>query len=148
MTIDLEALRIELGTSPRYDSVVRLGRNRELLALLDEDEAGQNTFLVVNSEEVLEAIGDGLETLTAAVAVEKLRLLTARQTVDFNKQAIRGQLRGIFAGNQLVLDRLQAVGSRTATHAERFGGKVSLRNLWALLKDIPKSYMATKMAEG
>ena len=101
----------------------------------------------MDSEDVLDAIGGGIRNLTPQ-QLETLRIFTGRERVDFRKQGVRSELRQIFAGKRDVLDRLQTVGSRTATYGDRFGGRVALRDLWAVLKDIPKSYMAQYIARG
>lgn len=140
---NLTTLKATLEIDPRYDGAVRSGKNSQILALLNENEAGQIQFLVVPTDDVLEAIGDGVRGLTAA-QIETLCLFTARDTVDFRKEAIRDEIQEVFSGKAAVQTRLQAVGQRTRTYGEAFtdGGLVSLRDLWAVLKDIPKSYMA------
>ena len=147
MATDLVALKAALERDTRYDAAVRAGKNRDLLNLLGEDEAGQVQFLSMPSEDVLESIGDGVRTLTQYQR-ETLRLFTARATVDFRKPAIRAEIREVFAGNTAVLNRLRGVAQRTRTFGEAFtdGGAVSLRDLWAVLKDISKSYMAQYIA--
>ncbi len=147
MAVDLDALRVELGTNPRYDAAVRSGKNRDLLVLLNEDEPAQTTFRIVPANEVREAIGDGIRGLTA-VQIQALRLFVGEDGVDFTKKAIRDEIREIFSGNASALARLQAVAIRPKTYGEAFGGVITLRNLWATLKDIPKSYMAQYFARG
>ncbi len=145
--IDLVELKIALETDPRYDNAVRTGKNRELLALFAADTTGL-TFLKVGPEDVMDAIGDGVRGLTAEQR-EILLLFTSGEAVDFRKVATRTEIRQVFDSKAAVLARLQAVGSRTATFGDAFGDSpVSLRDLWAVLRDIPKSYMATKLAEG
>lgn len=145
MTVDLVSLRTALEFDARYDAAVVAGNNRGLLSLFnDDEEAGQTTFLQVDSEDVLDAIGDGVRGLSTA-RIETLRLFTSRETVDFRKQSIRRELRQIFTGNPDVLGRLQAVSSRPSTYAERFGGQVTLQDL-AVLSDVPKSHRAKKEA--
>lgn len=148
MAIDFAALKTALETDPRYDTAVRAGKNRELLALLDQEEAGQTVFKSVPVDEVREAIGDGVRGLTAA-QIQVLRLFVSEQgEVDFRKAATRAEIREIFTGNTTVLGRLQAVATRTRTYGEAFGGTVALHDLWVVLKQIPKSYMATYIARG
>jgi len=147
MPIDLVALKTALQTDLRYDSAVRGGKNRELLSLLNEAEIGQTVFQAVARDDVLEAIGDGVRSLTAA-QIEALRLYTSGEQVDLQKPAIRTEVQRIFAGNQPVLDRLQAIAQRTRSYGEAFGGEVTLRELWVVLKQIPKSYMAQYLARG
>ena len=147
MSIDLNALKTALETDPRYDAGVRAGRNEELLALLKVAETGQTVFQSVSRDDVLEAIGDGVRSLTSA-QIEALRLYTSGEQVDFRKPAILTEVREILSANQPVLDRLQAVAQRTRTFGEAFGGEVTLRDLWAVLKQIPKSYMAQYLARG
>ncbi len=147
MSIDLVALETALETDPRYDVAVRAGKNRNLLALLNEAETGQTVFQAVAKDDVLEAIGDGVRSRTAA-QIEALRLYTSGEQVDFRKPAIRTELQEIFTGNQPVQDRLQALATRTPSYGEAFGGEVTLRDLWAVLKQIPKSYMAQYLARG
>lgn len=145
--IDLVALKTALETDVRYDAAVRSGKNSQVLALLNDPELGQTQLLMVPTEDVLEAIGDGVRGLTVAQR-ETLRLFTAREFVDFRKAAIRTEIREVFAGKAAVLSRLQAVAQRTRTYGEAFtdGEAVSLKDLWAMLKDIPKSYMAQYLA--
>lgn len=146
---DLIALKTALENDARYDTVVRSGKNSAVLALLNDDEVGQTRFLVVPIDDVLEAIGDGVRGLTAAQR-ETLKLFTVRDTVDFRKSAIRTEIREVFSGNATVLTRLQTVAQRTRTYGEAFtdSGAISLRDLWDVLKDIPKSYMAQYLARG
>ncbi len=147
MPVDLVALEEALENGSRYDAAVRSGKNSQILALLNEDEAGQTQFLVVPTDDVLEAIGDGVRGLTAAQR-ETLRLFTARDIVDFRKKAIRDEIQEVFSGKAVVQTRLQAVAQRTRTYGEAFtdGEAISLRDLWAVLKDVPKSYMAQYLA--
>ena len=101
MAADLTALKIELETNMRYDDAVvqntvlgvRQG-NRQLLALLAEDEPGQTEFREVDTAAVLEALGDGVRGLTTA-QIETLRLFTAGLTVDFRRQANRPDQPGL-----------------------------------------------------
>ena len=65
MPIDLAALKTALETDARYDATVRSGDNRSLLALLNDDEAGQTLPQIVQSDEVMDAIGDGIRGLTS-----------------------------------------------------------------------------------
>jgi len=149
MATDLVALKTALETDMRYDTVVTGGRNRELLVLLAAEEPGQTVFLSVPSAEVLDAIGDGVRSLTTE-ALAVLRLYTGGAEVDFRKAAIRAELLQVFAGQGAVIKRVTAIARRTRTYGEEFNpdGAVSLRDLWAVLKLIPKSYMATKLAQG
>ena len=149
MSIDLVALETALETDPRYDVAVRAGKNRDLLALLNEAETGQTVFQAVAKDDVLEAIGDGVRSRTAA-QIEALRLYTSGEQVDFRKPAIRTELQEIFTGNQPVQDRLRALATRTPSYGEAFGegSEVTLSDLWKVLPQIPKSYMAQYLARG
>ena len=146
MVIDLAALKTALETNSRYDVAVTSGKNRDLLRLLNADEPNQTVFQAVSSEDVLDAIGDGIRSLTA-MQLETLRIFTNREEVDFRKPSIRTELRQIFAGNDIVLTRITTAITKTRSYGEAFGGTVTLQNLWAVLKNIPKSYMATKLAD-
>ena len=141
MATDLAALKTALETDTRYDAAVRSGKNSILLILLKEEEAGQTVFRAVTSEDVLDAIGDGVRGLTG-VQLEMLRLYTSREFVDFRKTAIRAELREIFSGNASALTRLKTVESQVRSYGEGFGGIVSFRDLWKVLPGISKSYMA------
>jgi len=148
MAIDLVALKTALETDSRYDAAVRSGKNRELLALLNADEVGQTAFNVVPTEDVLDAIGDGVRGMTAA-KLQTLRLFTNHPEVDFRKASVRAELLEIFSGNVVVRARISAIAQRDRTFAEGIAGEeVRLKDLWAVLKDIPKSYMATWLARG
>jgi len=147
MAIDLASLKTALENGARYDVAVRSGKNSVLLSLLREEEAGKTVFRSVSSEDVLEAIGDGVRG-KSALQLELLRLYTSKENVDFSKAAIRTELRQIFTGQTVVLSRLQVLSSRTRSYSEAFGGDVSLRDLWAVLPDISKSYMAQYKARG
>lgn len=140
---DLIALKAALETDARYDAAVRAGKNRDLLSLLDDPEPGETQFLVVPSGDVLEAIGDGLR---AATARELIGLFTARDTVDFTKVATRTEVREALQSSPDAQTRLDAVMSRPRTYGEAFTDEeaIILRDLWAVLKDIPKSAMATR----
>ena len=147
MPVNLVALKTALESDPRYDSAVRSGKNRELLALLSAPEPGATVFQAVPKDDVLEAIGDGVRPLTPS-QLETLRLYTSGDQVDFRRLGIRTEIQEIFRGNQPVLDRLTAVSERTRSYGEAFGDDVTLRDLWAVLKQIPKSYMAQYLARG
>ena len=147
MSIDLDALKAALESDARYDRAVRDGKNRELLALLSSPEPGITVFQSVPKDDALEAVGDGVRGLTP-VQIETLRLYTSGEQVNFQKLAIRTEFREIFSGNQPVIDRLVAVAARTRSYGEAFGGEVTLRDLWAVLPLIPKSYMAQYLARG
>lgn len=142
---DLQALKTALETDPRYDVAVRAGKNRDLLNLLNEPEVEQFQFLIVPTDDVLEAIGDGVRGLTVEQR-ETLRLFTAREFVDFRKPAIRTEVREVFTGNTAVLNRLRAVAQRTRTYGEAFGGTVTSRDLGIALKGVAKSMTAIKDA--
>ena len=147
MPVDLDALKTALENDPRYDSAVRTGQNRELLNLLKDPETGQTVFQSVPKDDVLEAIGDGVRSLTTA-QIETLSLYMSGEQVDFRKPPIRTELQQIFTGNTAVLDRLQTLEVRTRAYGEAFGGEATLRDLWVVLKQIPKSYMAQYLARG
>lgn len=147
MPIDLDTLANTLATDSRYDIAVISGKNQDLLALLGEAETGKTVFRSVPKDDVLEAIGDGVRTLTTT-QIEMLCLYASGGEVDFRKPAIYAEIGQIFAGNQDVLDRLRVIATRTPSYGEAFKGEVTLRDLWAVLKQIPKSYMATYLARG
>lgn len=141
--VDLAALRTALENDARYDTAVRAGKNRDLLNLLGEDEAGDTQFLVVPSEDVLEAIGDGVRNPQALAIIQ---LFTARETVDFTKLSVRTELREALVSNPAAQARLDAVMFRTRTFGEAFGGTVTSRDLGIVLKGIAKSMTAIKDA--
>ncbi len=145
--VDIAALTTALDTEPRYNAAVMGGRNRELLALLNADEAGETIFLEVSSEDLLEAIGDGVRGLSAT-QLETLRLYTSRETVDMRKPALRAELLQMFGGNANARTRISDAVSRTKTYGEAFGGEVTLGDLWAALRGVTKSYMAQQIARG
>lgn len=134
-------------SKPRYDTAVVSGKNRILLALLDEDEQPAKTvFRSVPAEDVREAIGDGVRGMTAD-QIQLLRLYVGGDgNVDFAKTNIRTEIRTIFTGNQPVLDRLQAVATRPKKYCDNCGGQPALKQLFEALRLISKSYLATYMA--
>jgi len=141
MAIDLDALQAVLETDSRYDAPVTSGNHAEVLRLLNEEEPGQTKFLDVPIEDVLEAIGDGIQSLTAE-ALGRLRLFTNLPTVDFNRPAIRTEIRTIFAGNAPVLTRLQTLAVVPRTFGEGFGGQVGLPEIRTVLRLVSKSHLA------
>lgn len=148
MAKDYTALTTFLDAAPAFDAEVRNKSLQPLIAKLNSPEAGQTGFQVVSSDDVLEAIGNGVRSLTAQ-QLQRLQLFTSREEVDFNRQRIRGEMRDIFSGNTAVLDRLQALASRTKNYCEAFGfDSVSKRDLWKVLPNISKSYMAEYLARG
>ena len=145
MAIDVDALKVALDTDPRYDAAVRSGNNRILLGLLKETEVGEAIRLVVPTVEVLDVVGTA--TLSPA-DVDKLLLYTRSETVDFRRDGIRTAIKGILNGNATELAALEALHTRTRTYEEAFGGEVELRDLWAALRQIPRSYLAKYNARG
>jgi len=147
--IDLAALTTVLDTDPRYDTKVRSGHGSGLLALLNAPEPGQTTFRSdVSVDEIKEAIGDGIRTLTA-VKLQQLRFLVVDQGtgIDFTKAAIRTELREIFTGNTAVLGRLRDAVSRQKTFADSFGDEpITKEHLRQVLPQISKSYLAQYLA--
>ncbi len=145
MAIDYVALQAALENDARYDSAVRGGRNRELLALLNAPETGRSVFQVVNTDDLLDAIGDGVRALTANQR-ETLKLYLAKETVDFTKANILTEIQNLFATQPVVLNRITAIASRPRSFGEAFGGEVTLRDLWKVLPNITKSYMVSYIA--
>ena len=160
MAVDLAALKAELE-DPRYDAAVTSSKNRDILALLGEDVPGQMVFRAVPAQDVREAVGDGVRSLTA-VQVQILRLFAGGDgDVDFTRAAIRDEIQQLFIEtplsrwtlsklfpNRPVLARLQALVTRNRRYCDSCGGMPTLRDLWAALRQIPKSYMAQYFARG
>ena len=141
--IDLAALITELETNPRYDATVVSGSNSGTLALLLEDEPGQTTFTTATANEVRQAVGNGIRTLTAA-QIQQLRFLVSEgdEGVDFSVPAIRQELAQIFDSQQPVKDRLAALASRPRTFGEAFGGQPTLNDVRAAVRQISKSLIS------
>ena len=152
MAIDLAALKTALETDSRYDAAVKAGKNRDLLTLLNASEPARTKIVTTTRDDVMEAIGDGIRTLTS-MEVETLSLLLGVDTVDFTKAGILSEIENIFSANATVLSRLRALHTVSRTYGEAFAGEpgdvVTNRDLGAVLSQIPKSYMATKtVADG
>jgi len=142
MPIDPVALKTDLENNPRYHDSVVAGDNSRTLELLSEDEPGQTIFVIVAVDEVKEAIGNGIRSLTAA-QIQALRFLvdSGGNTVDFSVRAIRQELAQIFSTQQPVKDRLVAVASRTRTYSEAHGGVASLDDVRAAVAQITKAHI-------
>jgi len=140
MPIDLAALKTELETNSRYDATVVSGNNSGTTALLAELETGQTTFVTTTVNEVREAVGDGIRSLSAA-KIQALRFLVGegQSGVDFSVPAIRQELADIFIGQAAVIARLTALASRPRTYGEAFGGQVALNDVRVAVKQIAKS---------
>ena len=137
--IDLAALTTELETNPRYDATVVSGNNTGTVALLAELEPSQTTFVQATPDEVRKAVGDGIRTLSAA-QIQALRFLVGEEGgVDFSIPEIRQELAQIFTGQSAVVARLTALASRPRTFGEAFGGKVTLNDVRAAVKQIAKA---------
>jgi len=148
VAVDLIALKVALESDPRYDVAVRVGKNRDLLRLLDEEELGQSLSLVVSRDAVLEAIGSAIRTMTPDNH-EILNIYITSDTVDFRRSTVLPELLSTVVDvDGGAVFRLLEVAHRTRTYGEAFGDRVSLRDLWAVLPKIPKSYMATRKAAG
>lgn len=144
---DFAGLKTLLET-PAFDTVVRGKSLQPIMAILNSDEAGQTQFLSVPSDDVLDAIGDGVRTLTAE-KLATLQLFTSRNEVNFQKQSVRREIRDIFSDNTTVQDRLAAIASRTRTFAEGLGfASITKEDLWKVLPLIFKSYMAEYQRRG
>lgn len=147
MPIDYTALQTALETDMRYDLAVRGGINRDLLNLLNEDEAGQTVDQIVTTDELLDTIGSGVRPLTVD-ALGTLQLYTNKDNVDLTKPSILAEILAIFTGQSAVQNRITTLSSRTRSYGEGFGETISLRDLWQVLPNISKSYMANYIARG
>ncbi len=148
MAKDYAALKGFLESEAGFDTNVRAKSIRPLIEQLNGEESGQTSSKVVSSEDVLDAIGSGIRTLTSAQK-ETLRLFTNRENVDFRKVSIRAEIIEVFSGQAQVLARIQSLVTRTKTFCERFGfDRVTKEDLWKVLPQIPKSYMAIYRARG
>lgn len=146
MPINLTALKAALESNPRYDTAVRTGKNRVLLQLLGDLEPGQSIFRLASRDDVLEAVGDSIRTMTA-VRRETLSLYLVDAQVDFRRLTTFSEIMETVADDMTAGLRIAAIASTPRTYGEAFSGEVTLRDLWAVLIQIPKSYMATKAAE-
>lgn len=143
MAKDFNALKVELENSARYDTAVRGKSLQPLMALLNEEEIGQRVFRATPAEDVREAIGDGVRSLTADQKATLRLFIGSDNLVDFRKPAIRAEIREVFSGKTDVLTRLRTVAQRTRTYGEAFGfEQVRKEDLWRVLPQIFKSYMA------
>lgn len=147
MAINYSALQTDLENNTRYNRAVRDGKNRDLLSLLNDDESGQTVFRVVETNDLLDAIGSGVRSLSSG-QLQILQIYTAKDQVDFTKASIRAEIQEIFIGQTAVQDQIQTLSSRTRSYGEGFGGTIGLRDLWKVLPNINKSYMATYIARG
>ena len=149
MAKDYSALTTELDSNSRYDIAVRGKSLRPLMALLNAEQSGQTVAQAVSSDDVREAIGDGIRGLSAA-QIQTLRLMIPDDgQVDFRKANIRNEIREVLTGKTAALTRLQAIATRTRTYGEAFGfERVTKQDLWKVLPNIPRSYMATYLARG
>ena len=147
MAIDYTALQTALETDIRYNSAVVSGKNNDLLNLLNDDETGQTVFQVVTTDDLLDAIGSGVRTLTSD-KLQTLQLYIGKDNVDFTKASIRAEINEIFAGQLTVQSGITTLSSRTRSYGEGFGGTIELRDLWVVLPNIAKSYMANYIARG
>jgi len=141
--IDLVALVTELETNPRYDASVRSGNNTETTRLLGELEVGQTVFTTATIDQVKEAIGSGIRTLTLEQKAD-LRFLveSGGDVVDFSVPAIRTELSQIFTGQSAVVTRLTGLAAttiRTLSFGEAFGGKATLNDVRAAVRQIAKA---------
>ncbi len=149
MAKNYQALTTELQSRARYNSAVRGKSLQPLLALLNEEESGKTVPRSVPSIDVREAIGDGIRGLSAS-QIQTLRLMIPESgEVDFRRTAISDEIREVLTGKANALTRLQTLATRTRTYGEAFGfERVTKRDLWKVLPNIPKSYMATYLARG
>ncbi len=136
------ALKTDLETNARYDADIRAGNNSKLVELLSEEEIGQTIFIQATVDQVKGAIGSGVRSLSAA-QIQTLRFLvdSGGDVVDFSVRAIREELAQIFSSQPLVTARLTALVSRSRTFGEAFGGKVSLNDVRAAVKQIAKAHI-------
>ncbi len=145
MVKDYPGLQAELETNiPRYDAAVRAGNNSTLVDLLNEDETGQTIAVARSSDDVREAIGDGIRGLTAA-QIQTLRLMIPENgEVDFSRVAIRDEIREVLDGKTAALARLQTLATRTRTYGEAFGfERVSLNDVRQVVRLIAKSFIVS-----
>ncbi len=148
MIKDFAGLQAFLESDVDFDTAVRGKSIRPLLAQLNDSGPGTSIFQQVVSEEVLDAIGDGTRGLSAQ-ELARLQLYTSRDEIDFTKPAIRAEIDEIFVGNTRVLASLATVSSRSETHGNVFGfDPVVKEDLWQILPNIAKSYMAVYRARG
>lgn len=148
MTKDFGGLKTLLETNAAFDTDVRGKSLQPVLAMLNGDESGESRFVAVLSDDVLDAVGDGVRALTSA-QLATLQLYTSRDVVDFQKSSIRVEMREIFATQPAVQARLAAIASRTRTFAEGLGfSSVTKEDLWKVLPLIFKSYMAEYRRRG
>ncbi len=145
--LNLQTLKTALETDPRYKAAVENGSNSTLLELLGEDHPTEKVGQTLSRDEVLEAIGPGLRALTGD-ALNRLRILTAGDTVDFSRQGVRDEVEAIFAADAGALTRIRNVAGRSKSNGEAAaGGQVTLRDLWKVLPQIPTSHHAKYLAE-
>ncbi len=139
-----DALKGELETADRYDSAVVAGRNSELVELLNEEEEGEVITVSVSSDDVREAIGNGIRGLSAT-QIQTLRLMIPENgQVDFSRAGIRNEIREVLTGKAAALARLTALATRPRTYGEAFGyERVGLTDVRQAVRQIAKSFIVS-----
>lgn len=140
--VDLQAA---LAIDPVYDTAVTSGRNRDLLDLLNTpDPALPKKWLTVERDDFLEIIAS--ETFPAEVEGRIRTYLATEQPIPTDRAAVRQWLQANLSASAVMA--LKALAEVEGKPSDAFGDEVSLRDLWAVLREIPKSYMAMKLAQG
>lgn len=143
MARDYAALTGALETDDRYDDAVQKGCNTGLVALLNADKPTGEVFDAVDTDDFLEAVGDGLSDVTDATALSKLRLLLSRDTVPLNRSAVRGELQKALPASAAT--RIRTAFARPPRYCEDFGfALVALDDVRGVLPSIAKSYVSTR----
>lgn len=139
---DLTQLTTALADDLRYDADVIAGRNRNLLALLNaENSAGTNVWHVLTRNEVIKALGLALRSMNADRVMRLRLLLDGEEGLDATIPEIRAELLEVVP--VAARPAFQTAVQRKPTYAEELNVvDLGLSELWAALRQVPKSYLA------
>ena len=159
MAKDFAALETALETDPRYDAAVRHdpilnvgGKSLQpIMALLnEEDPDGDFVYTDVSVADVLDAApANKLKNLTADQRARLQVLKQGGDIVALSRPGIRAELLDVFQITEAQLATGLPVVRRRPRYGEAFGfDRVTKEDLWQVLPQITKSYMAQYRARG
>ena len=154
MAKDFAALQTALNTDARYDTAVRGKSLQPLMALLNaEDTSTVFVYFDTPIADVLEAAG--AVKLKGLTPDERGRLGVLKQRTDagdvvaLSKSGVRAEMLDVFGITETQLAAGIPAVRRKALFAEAFGfERVVKEDLWKVLPNIAKSYMAVYLARG
>lgn len=139
---DLAVLKSVLESDPRYDTVVRTGRNSECLQLLNATKTGAaKVWNDIPVEDFLEALGS---FVLPAVAETRLQTIIASNgEVPTSRAGVRSWLQANITDTNIIT-ALRALAEREETWAEAAGiGQPSLNDVREVVRQIAKSFIVS-----